>query len=70
VGFGGLAVMYLELNGVAFLSKSLTSRIMRLSMLDTVPDIFSVLETFIIILGQTYYSNTLVSEVMEFPFNM
>jgi hypothetical protein len=62
--------MYLELNDVAFLSKSLTSRIMRLSMLDTVPDIFSVLETFIIILGQTYYSNTLVSEVMEFPFNM
>jgi hypothetical protein len=39
-------------------------------MLDTVPDIFSVLRTFIIILGQTYYSNTLVSEVMEFPFNM
>jgi hypothetical protein len=55
--------------GVAFLSRSLTCRVMRLSMSDTVPDIFSVLGAFIIILGQTYYINTVVSEVMEFPFN-
>lgn len=97
MGFGCLAVMYLQLKipsdldlflgftavndkallwdkdltnrGAAFLSKSLTCRVMRLSMHDTVPDIFSVLGTFIIILGRTYYSNTIVSEVKEFLFN-